>query len=128
MRPFVFGLVALPLGCGHQATHHESPPRPAVPLIEWFVVSHNELAVQMEVSPPGRQPWKDSFPWSTVQRVCFKCEEPEVSDGLYVFTSPRPESYVIPTEARGGRELWFEILRRGLFDSELAIRAAASSE
>ena len=50
------------------------------------------------------------------------------SDGIYVFTSDRPESYAIPTEAVGGSELWEEILRRGLFDPTLAIKAARSEE
>jgi hypothetical protein len=50
-----------------------------------------------------------------------------VSDGIYVFTRERPESYVIPTEARGGGELWSEILRRKLFDATLAIEAASST-
>jgi hypothetical protein len=95
---------------------------------EWFVVSHDDAGVHMSVSPPGRQPWQDSFAWSSVQRVCFKCEGLEASDGIYVFTSQRPESYVIPTEAGGGSEIWSEILRRGLFDPELAIRATASVE
>jgi hypothetical protein len=49
-----------------------------------------------------------------------------VSDGIYVLTSQRPESYVIPTEAEGGPELWSEILRRGLFDPQLAIEAMRS--
>ena len=97
-------------------------------LEEWFVVGHDEAGVRLEVSPPGREPWQASFPWSSIQRVCFKCEGLEISDGIYIFTSLRPESYVIPTEAKGGSELWSEILRRGLFDPELAIRAAASVE
>jgi hypothetical protein len=97
-------------------------------LDEWFVVSHDEVGVKMDVSPPGRRAWMDSFTWSAVKRVCFKCEGPEVSDGIYFFTSERSESYLIPTEASGGTELWSEILRRGLFDPELATRAAATGE
>jgi hypothetical protein len=50
-----------------------------------------------------------------------------LSDGIYVFTNQRPESYVIPTEANGGGALWSEILRRGLFDPSLAIEAARST-
>ncbi len=45
---------------------------------------------------------------------------------LYIFTSQRPESYVIPTEADGGGALWNEIFDRGLFDPELTIQAATS--
>ena len=49
------------------------------------------------------------------------------SDGIYVFTTRRPESYAIPTEARGGDELWSEILRRELFDPDWAVQAARST-
>src|SRR4029079_8043159 len=95
-------------------------------LDEWFVVRHDEVGVHLDVSPPGREPWQASIPWASVQRVCFKCEGPEISDGIYIFSSQRPESYVIPTEARGGSDIWSEILSRGLFDPDLASRAAAS--
>jgi len=47
-------------------------------------------------------------------------------DDIYLFTHLRPESYVIPTEAHGGPELWNEIIERGLFDAKLAIEAATS--
>jgi hypothetical protein len=96
-------------------------------LDSWFVVTFDPVGVRLDVAPPEREPWKDSFAWSTVQRVCFESEGPEVSDGIYVFTSQRPESYVIPTEARGGSDLWNELIRRKLFDAEFAIQAAGSA-
>jgi len=40
----------------------------------------------------------------------------------------REESYVIPSEADGGPEFWSEVIRRGLFDAELAIEKATQSE
>jgi len=43
-----------------------------------------------------------------------------------IFTSLRPESFVVPTEADGGSELWSEVLRRGLFDANLAGKANTS--
>lgn len=94
------------------------------PLREWFRVEFDESGVRMDVRPPGRAPWKASFAWADVQRTCFKAEDDSVSDGIYVFTRLRPESFVIPTEALGGPELWSEIIRRGLFGAELAIKAA----
>ena len=96
--------------------------------IEWFVVTYDDRAVHLRAEPPGKQPWSQSFAWDSLTRVCFKAEDLFVSDGIYVFTTQRPESYAIPTEARGGRELWFEILRRKLFDANLAIEAACSTE
>ncbi len=94
--------------------------------IEWYQVSFNETGVQINAQPPGREPWSAGFRWDAVECVCFKAEDMLVSDGIYVFTSDRPESYAIPTEAVGGSELWGEILRRGLFDPELAMEAARS--
>lgn len=97
-------------------------------LEEWFHVRWDAVAVHLDVSPPDREPWSASFEWSSIRRVCFKAEGLLASDGIYVFTSQRPESYVIPTEADGGGELWDEILRRGLFDARLAIEVAAATE
>jgi hypothetical protein len=50
------------------------------------------------------------------------------SVALYIFTSLRPESWLIPTEADGGRELLRELIRRGLFDASLAVTAAQAHE
>jgi hypothetical protein len=56
----------------------------------------------------------------------FRAEDLYTSDGIYFFTSLRPESFVVPTEADGGTELWHEVLRRGLFDADLAGKANTS--
>ena len=101
---------------------------PPAPLKDWFHVNWNDDAVFLDVAPPGSEPWSASFRWANITRVCFKAEDPFASDGIYIFTTDRPESYAIPTEADGGAALWDEILRRGLFDAELAIRAAGSPE
>ena len=97
-------------------------------LEEWFTVTWDTTRVHLDVAPPGREPWKASFEWASVVRVCFEAEGGLASDGVYVFTRTRPESYVIPTEASGGAEFWDEVLRRGLFDPELAIAAASATE
>ena len=97
-------------------------------LSEWYHVNFDDQRVRICAEPPGRQPWTQEFTWASVERIAFKAEDLGVSDGIYVFTSERPESYVIPTEADGGGALWEEILRRGLFDPELAIKAASSPE
>jgi hypothetical protein len=97
------------------------------PVGDWFIVTFDDAAIRLRVRAPGKAPWSDTISWDSVVRVCFEAEGPHLSDGIYVFTSERPESHVIPTEASGGLELWSEILRRGLFDSELAIEAASST-
>ncbi|MEO6061844.1 MAG: hypothetical protein ABIQ99_07905 [Thermoflexales bacterium] len=45
------------------------------------------------------------------------------SDDLYVFTSRREESYLIPTDADGGSALVGELIRRGLFPPDLMLEA-----
>ena len=97
------------------------------PLSEWFFVTFDENEVKIRAEPPRREPWSQGFTWDSIVRVCFKAEDLGVSDGIYVFTSQRPESYMIPIEASGGSEFWSEVLRRQLFDAQLAIEAASSA-
>jgi len=96
-------------------------------LPEWFRVRFDASTVYMHADPPGKAAWSQSFPWDSIERIMFRAEGFESSDGIYVFTRLRPESFVVPMEAKGGSDLWDEILRRGLFDPELAIQAASSS-
>ena len=56
-------------------------------------------------------------------RFCFAVEDLFTSDGLYLFTSLRPESWSVPVEAVGGSSLLQELISRRLFDPGLAIRA-----
>ena len=98
------------------------------PLCWWFIVTFDEQTVHMHAAPPGETPWSQSFRWDDIIRICFKAEGMCFSDGIYVFTSTRPESYVIPTESCGGAELWSEIVRRKLFDTELAVEMLCSFE
>jgi hypothetical protein len=97
------------------------------PLHEWFFVTFDDQSVHVRAEPPGKASWSQSFRWESVVRICFEAEDMWASDGIYVFTKERPESYVIPTEAHGGDKLWSEILRRKLFDVGLAIEAARST-
>lgn len=94
----------------------------------WFRVTWDSEQVHLDVEPPGRSAWVASFPWASVSRVCFKPEGVEASDGIYVFTTLRPESFVIPVEASGGAALWNEIVKRGLFSADLAVTAASAGD
>lgn len=96
--------------------------------LNWFHVSFDEQTVYLNVNPPGGKEWKVQFHWKNVIRVCFKSEDLWMSDEIYIFISKRPESYVIPTEADGGPEFWGEIIRRDLFDANLAIKIATATE
>ncbi len=91
--------------------------------IGWFVVVTDDQSIHLSATPPGRPPWQAVLPWSSITRVCFAAEGPFLSDGLYLFTSLRPESWVVPVEAVGGSSLLQELIRRRLFDPALAIRA-----
>jgi hypothetical protein len=97
-------------------------------MIDWFVVTTDDRSVSLSVSPPGRSPWQAVIPWDSVVRVCFEAADFLASDDLYIFTSLRPESWLIPAEADGGQELLGELIRRGLFDAGLAITAAQAHE
>ena len=94
-------------------------PEPAGP---WFEVEFDETTIHMRCAI-GRKPWAQSVEWSDVVRVCFKPEPLGVSDGIYIWSSKRPESYAVPLDAAGGEALWNEIVKRRLFDSALAIDA-----
>ena len=97
------------------------------PLSEWFVVTFDDESVYLDVSPPLRKSWKVSFTWASVSCVCFKDEGLEASDGIYVFTTLRPESFVIPMQASGGSELFGKLVEKGLFPRELMVEALAST-
>ena len=94
---------------------------------DWYTVEFDSESVRLSASPPDGQPWTQELRWADVERVCFKAEDFTVSDGIYIFTNQRPESYAIPIQAHGGQELWDEIIRRGLFNAALAIEAATSA-
>lgn len=96
--------------------------------IGWFVVACDEQSISLSVSAPGRPPWRAVLPWDCLTRVCFEAEGPLRSDTLYLFTSLRPESWVVPVEAVGGNELLQELIRRRLFDPGLAIKAMTALE
>ena len=95
-------------------------------LSTWYHVHFDESAVYREVAPSGSEPWSDQFAFADVVRVCFLAQDLYASDEIYIFTSRRAESYLIPTAADGGRELLDELVRRGLFPAELLIQAVTT--
>lgn len=93
----------------------------ALEISAWYRVTYDAESIALDVRPPNGEPWTRIIRWETIVRVCFEAGDFLVSDSIYLFTADRPESYVLPTEADGGAILWAEIIRRGLFDAELAI-------
>jgi hypothetical protein len=102
----------------------DAPPEPR--LLEWFQVRFDESLIMLEVNPPSRPAWAARIEWARIIRVCFKAGGWDSPDEVYLFTDERPESYLIPLIAVGADALWDEIIRRGVFDAETAIKAASS--
>lgn len=111
------------------STSSTAPPEPTQSrLLEWFQVRFDPALITLQVNPPSRPAWEAQIKWERIIRVCFKTGGWDSPDELYLFTDERPESYLIPMIAVGADALWDEILRRKLFDAELAIKAASSTD
>ena len=96
------------------------------PLEAWFRVRCDEHGLTFGASPPGGVSWSEEIAWGDIVRVCYLTGGPFESDELYLFTTGRAESYVIPTEANGGKELVDALLGRGLFSPDLMLEAVAT--
>ena len=96
------------------------------PLAEWFHVGFDDAIIRLQVSPPKQESWVAEIRWERIVRVCFNAGDLDNPDVIYIFTDERPESYSIPSEADIDEKLWNEILRRKLFDAEVAIEAMSS--
>lgn len=70
---------------------------------------------------------EERFCWSSVRRVCFE-DRGLSSDVFYVFTSERPEAFMIPVEASGGNALWDALRQRGLFPEPVSAAAVRSTD
>ncbi len=92
----------------------------------WYRVRFDDDQVHRAAQPPGGEAWADNFAFADIERVCFEVEDFTGADGLYIFTRLRPESYAIPMFALGAPDLLQELIRRGLFDAQLAIDAATA--
>jgi hypothetical protein len=92
----------------------------------WYRVRFDDTGLHRAVQPPGGDAWSDSLAWTEIERVCLEMEGFLGSDTIHLFARHRPESYAIPTAAEGGPALIGELVRRGLFDGQLAIQAATS--
>jgi hypothetical protein len=97
------------------------------PLSEWFQVRFDAAIISLRVNPPKQESWGAEIKWERIIRICFNAGDLDNPDVIYVFTDERPESYSIPSEADIEGALWNEILRRKLFDAEIAIEAMSST-
>ena len=95
-------------------------------LSDWYQVRFDDDLIYRSVAPPEHDAWTDDLAWSDVRQVCLEMEGMLGSDSMHIFTRARPESYAIPMLAAGATELLAELVRRGLFDGQMAIDAASS--
>jgi hypothetical protein len=109
--------------CARAAWNHPKSP----PLSGWFQVRFDAAVISLQVNPRKQESWAAEIKWESITRVCFNAGDLDNPDVIYVFTNERPESYSIPSEADVEGALWNEILRRKLFDAEIAIEAMSST-
>jgi hypothetical protein len=95
--------------------------------IDWFHVSYDADVIHLSVRPPRQDSWSVDLPWPSIVKVCWRAGDATSSAGLYVFTDLGPDSVAIPTDAIGGPELVDELIRRELYDADLARVAAAAT-
>ncbi len=86
-------------------------------LSDWYQVSFDDSQISISAQPPGKDSWEQSITWVSIIRVLWKGEGGLTSDGVYLFTSERSESYVVPTDAEGGDSFVEELITRGYFSS-----------
>jgi hypothetical protein len=97
-------------------------------LDSWYHVSFDEEYIYRNVETPGKERWNDKFRWDEIIRVCYQPGDFLETDVLYIFTSEREESYLIPIEADGAPELWRKLIEKNLFDAKLAIEIVSMSD
>ena len=94
----------------------------------WFHVKFDEEFIDIHLHPPGGEEQRGRIGWDSIVRVCFRPADFLGSDEILIFVEGKEESYLIPVEADGGFELWDQIIDREIFDAELAIKLATSSD
>ncbi len=96
--------------------------------MDWYSISFDEQKISLDVRPPNLSPWKATIEWEKISRVCYKTGEFLEPDDIYIFVKDREQSYRIPSNAHNTEKLWSEILRRGLFDAEVAVQLMTTSD
>ncbi|MHA2140157.1 MAG: hypothetical protein ACXADC_05715 [Candidatus Thorarchaeota archaeon] len=94
----------------------------------WFHVKFDDEFIDIHVHPPEREERCARIKWAEIVRICFRPSDFLGSDEILIFTEGQEASYLIPVEADGGFALWDQIIDRELFDADLAIKLASSSD
>jgi hypothetical protein len=89
------------------------------PLDQLLIVEWDDEQVDVRVLERLEADWNQSFKWSDVVRVCFKDAGIYSSDVLLIEVAGRERPVVVPTEAKGGSELFGALAGRGLFPEDV---------
>lgn len=95
---------------------------------DWFDVRFDEYSVYLFVHPPYEAACEHNLAWEQITRVCFKAGRWPASGDVYLSTSEKPDGYLIPIDANGGKALWSEIRARGLLSNTLVHEATGAPE
>ncbi len=95
--------------------------------MKWFEVDYDAERITISRRKLFLLKAVTEISWSRIIRICFLGRDHIKFDEIYLFTDERHESCVIPMDAYGALQLWGEIIDRGLFDAEFAIKAASAS-
>jgi hypothetical protein len=90
---------------------------------EWFVARFDDHAIHLLVHPPNQAAWEQRIAWEQITRICFRTGRWPASGHMFLSTSEKPDGYLIPIDADGGKALWSEIRVRGLFSNAMAYEA-----
>jgi ankyrin repeat protein len=90
---------------------------------EWFVVRFDEQAIHLVVHPPNEAAWEQHIAWEQITRICFRTGRWPASGDMFLSSREKPDGYLIPIDADGGKALWSAIRVRGLFSNAMADEA-----
>ena len=94
----------------------------------WYQVKFDSEKIYIIISHKDSKPTKAELFWKNIIRICYVPMSFIGPDEIYIFTNQREESYLIPSEALGASALWGEIVDRGLYDAEKAIKVMSGKE
>lgn len=84
------------------------------PLSDFLAVEFDDAGGRVVVIEELDPEWNQEFTWNRIRRVCFKDGGMLSSDVVYLSLVQPEQVVAVPTEARGGAELFGQICGRGL--------------
>lgn len=97
------------------------------PLNELLAVEFDEREVRVKVLAELEAEWNQTFTWDNIRRVCFKDGGMTSTDVVYVSLREPDRVCTIPTEAKGGHELFGALCEKGYFPEAVWRRAVGDT-